>query len=60
MTEHPNSHGSQRTAAVRQSAAPAPAPAVPAHGPEATAARLPRQPSGSARAGSAPVCRSRT
>ncbi|MCD9142645.1 ATP-binding SpoIIE family protein phosphatase [Streptomyces albireticuli] len=48
MTEHPNSHGRQRTAAVRQPAPPGTVPGVPAPvpGPDAATARLPRQPGG--------------
>ncbi|MEV8478660.1 SpoIIE family protein phosphatase [Streptomyces sp. NPDC051173] len=54
MTEHPNSHGRQRTAPTRQAAVQqtaAPAPGTAALGPETTAAtaaaaRLPRQPDG--------------
>ncbi|WP_116213660.1 ATP-binding SpoIIE family protein phosphatase [Streptomyces olivoreticuli] len=53
MTEHPNSHGRQRTAPTRQAAArqpAAPAPGTAALGSEAAAAaaRLPRQPDGRA------------
>lgn len=51
MTEHPNSHGRQRTAptrqaAVQQTAAPAPGTAALGSEAAAAAARLPRQPDG--------------
>ncbi|GAA0334844.1 SpoIIE family protein phosphatase [Streptomyces blastmyceticus] len=48
MTEHPNSHGRQRTAPTRQPAAPATGTAALGSEAAAAAARLPRQPDGRA------------